>query len=485
MTYNPSANWTAAVDASQQAPVYYIAIDGKTDEDYSTHPVKSPATPKTVLMEPPKGGALSVDIIDGTRTVQQISVELLDVDGEITDLIATEASGAPLSTLINRKVTLYGGDKSLVESDYAPIFVGRIARLKMNRKLTGYVLTLSDMSHLLDGEIMTAATSVKPSTIRGNIVNLYWSILTGTFDTGHATFPLDFVSTDTGSSSVPTGLGIATALINETQLVAQRDTWHPGDVGEIVFNDPENGKSHLEDEFFRIFQAFPAIGGAGTIGLRFHVPALPASAAPLLDTDHVIDVQSWARLYGDHLNKFTISGDYDPTDDEYDTVLYNTETSEDTTDQSATGETIEYLAESKWLKTAYDGVGVAQELAGRMRIRYLKTPAVMDVLVNFRKRNLEQGDVAALSYPHVPDLLTGLRGATARLMTIISIRPDFDRGLLRMRLLDTGLKRYGVISPAAQGDFTAASDVEKNTFGWISDGTTNLMSDGSEGYRLI
>ena len=42
------------------------------------------------------------------------------------------------------------------------------------------------------------------------------------------------------------------------------------------------------------------------------------------------------RLYGDLLNKFVLKGDYDPTDDEYDTTLYSTETSDDTTDQSAT-----------------------------------------------------------------------------------------------------------------------------------------------------
>ena len=125
------------------------------------------------------------------------------------------------------------------------------------------------------------------------------------------------------------------------------------------------------------------------------------------------------------------------------------------------------------------------ELAGRMRVRYLKTPALMEALVNFRKRNLEEGDVVALTYPQVPDLLTGERGVSGHLMTVISIRPDFGKGLLRLRLLDTGFRRYGVISPSGTADYTSATDQEKNTFAWISDDATHQMSDGSEGYRLI
>lgn len=485
MVLNPNANWTAAATAAQQGPVYYIAIDGITTQHYATAPVKSAGTTKDIRMNPPAGGAISLDIIAGTRTTQRIEVELLDIGGEISDLVATEADGAPVSTLVNRKVTLYGGYRSLVESDYAAIFVGRIVRVRMNKELTGYILTLADSSHLLDGEIMANATSDKPTTIRGNIVNLYWSILTGTFDTGHATFPLDYVSTAGGSSSAPTGLGISTSLINETQLVAQRDTWHAIDVGEVVFVEPENARKHLADELFRVFQCWPAISGAGLLGLRFHVPALPASAAPVLDTNHVVAIEGWERLFGDHLNKFKIEGDYDHVDDEYDTALYDTETSEDTADQTATKETIEYHAQSRWLKSAYSGAAIAAELAGRMRIRYLKTPGQMDALAEFTKRNLEEGDVVAVTYPDVPDLLTGARGIAGRLMTIVSIRPDCDRGLMRFRLLDTGYKRYGVISPSGTGVYTSASDQEKDSFAWISDDVTHEMSNGDPGYRSI
>ena len=491
MTYAPNANWTTAVDASQQQPVYFIKITDKTDEDYSTHPVKAAGTTKTVLMNEPSGGSLSVDIIAGTRTSQRVEVELLDVSGEITDLIATEAAAAPLAALINRQVTVYGGYRSLDESDYPAIFTGRITGVQMNGDLTGYVLTLTDLSHMLDADIMLNATTDKPATIRGNVVNVYWALLTGTFSTTHSTFPLASVSADAEPSeegaedgtSVPTGIGIDAALINTAQLVSERDIWHPTDIVEVKFDDIENAKSHLSDELFRVFQCFPTISGDGLLGLKFHVPALPAAAAPVIDTDHIVGVQSWERLYEDHLNKFTYMGDYDIQLDTY-ASLNVPETTEDTDDQTATLETIEYLVESRWLHTEYDGVSIASELAGRQRIRYLKTPAVVDILVNFRKRNIEQGDVVALSHPQLPDLFTGSRGVSARLMSVISIAPDFRRGLLKMRLLDTGYKRYGVIAPEAQAAFDTATDQEKNTFFFISN-ASGAMSDGSDGYRLI
>jgi hypothetical protein len=483
MVLNPNANWTAAIAEQSQAPVYYIAIDGLTTKHYSTAPVKSAGTTKTVLMDPPQGGAISVDIIAGTRTVQQFDIELLDVGDEITDLLATEASGAPLSTLINRKVTLYAGYRQLAEADYASIFVGRIRRVRANRGMTAFTLTISDSSYLLDGEIMSGATDTLNTTIRGNIVNLYWAILTGTFSTTHGTFPLDSVSTDTTQSSAPSGLGIATTLINEAQLQAERDAWHVDDVGQVVFTDPENARQHLEDELFRVFQCFPAISGDGLLGLKFHVPAMPASAAPTLTADEIVSVRSWERLYGDHLNKFTLKGDYVTSTDTFGN-LYTTETSEDTTDQSNTAETVEYLMESRWLDSNYNGVEIATELAGRMRIRYLKTPAVVDLEVNFTKRNLEQGDVVAITHPDLPDLFDGTRGISGRLMSLISTRPNFERGTLSLRFLDTGYKRYGVIAPNAQADWDSATDQEKDTFFFISS-NAGVMSDGSDGYRFI
>lgn len=499
--YAPNANWTAAIEAARQSPIYYVAFDGLTTKHYSTGPVKSAAVTKKQFLQEPSGGGVTLDIIAGVQTIQTASFEILDVDDDLTDLISTNVTGGrstgSLSTLINRKVTIYGGDASLAEADYAPIYVGRVVGVSMNRDLTGYVFKAASTDYLLDGQIMVDATSTKPATIRGNVVNVYWSILTGTFDTGHATFPLNEVSSAGASSTAPTGLGLATSLIDETALVTQRDTWHVDDVIEVRFKEPVNAKTHLQEEFFRIFQCFPAISGDGLIGLKFHAqPVSPADAVTLTEDD-IIAITKWDRQFGDHLNKFTFRGDYDVADNEFDTVLYNTETAEDTTDQSNTAETIEYVANSKWLRTApldvgpfdaedYQAVEISEELAGRMRLRYLHTPVLLGMFIHFNRRNLVQGAVVAVTHPDLPDLFTGTRGVADKLMTVIGIAPDYAAGMLNLTLLDTGIKRYGGISPGGTSKaYTAASAKERNTFTWVGAAADNHVGTADPGYYLL
>lgn len=484
MVLNPNANWNARVADRIQHPVYYLAIDGLATKHYSTAPVRSPAVTKAVQLEIPAGGARAIDVLDGTATVARFEFELLDVAEDITDLVATEAPGAQVGTLINRKVTLYAGYRQLVESDYAEIFVGRIRGLRWNAAGTGYVVTAYDSSYLLDGEIMANATDGQPTTLRGNAVNVYASILRGVFSTSDPDFPLDFVSVASGTTSAPTGLDLADALLNIDQLKDQRDTWHSGTTVQVVFTQPEAARAHLEAEFFRVFQAWPAISGDGLLGCRFHVPALPAATAPVVDTDDILRVVTWRRLLEDHLNSYTYLGDYDEATGDY-TDLGVPVRAEDTANQSATGETIEFRAESRWLRTAYDGLGIAEEMAGRHRIRYLETPAYLELDVSFRKRALEEGDVAAVTHPQLPDLRTGERGLVSRLMTIVSIHPQFEAGVLRLGLLDIGFKRYGVIGPnAGVPEYDTATEAQRSTFFYLCS-NAGVMSDGTDGYRFI
>ena len=480
MVLAANANWNAAIADPKQSPVFFLRIDGLS-KDYSTAPVKAAGTTKVVLANEPKGGGSTVDLVTGTQTVQKVTVELLDLAEEITDLIATQATGAPLSTLVNRKATIYTGFRSLDEADYVAQFTGRIRGVSLSDANT-FRFALSDVGYLLDGQIMTAATDKKPSAIRGNLVNLYASILRGTFSTSDPDFPLDFVSTATATSSAPTGLGIADSLLNFTQIKAERDTWHVGDDGHPVFSGPEDARQYLTAEFFRVFQAMPALSGDGLLGCRFHVPSLPLSAAPVITADHIVGKIEWELLFKDHLNKFRIDGDYSDLSRKYQTILYNESPTGDTTDQTNTGETIEYFARSKWLREDRDGPEIARELAGRMRIRFLSPPARVRMSVNAHHLNLEQGDVVAVTDADMPDLFVGTRGITSHMMTIISIRPDWTTGLMRLTLLDTGGKRYGLWSGDAQADFASATTLDKETYAFFTD-DSGLMSDGSDGYR--
>ena len=121
--YDPNANWTAATAALAKAARYYVAFDGYTAAHFASGPVVSAATTKKLYLANLRGGGQQIIPLEGKATVGQISFDLTDHLGEVTDLLATEAPGAALATMINRKVTIYAGYATLAEADYAPIFV--------------------------------------------------------------------------------------------------------------------------------------------------------------------------------------------------------------------------------------------------------------------------------------------------------------------------------------------------------------------------
>lgn len=487
MTYAPNANWTAAADASQQFQVYFLRIDGLTTKDFSTHPVKSAAVTKSVCMDMPRGGGVTIDIQQGTRTAQEVECVLWDSSDEITALISTEASGAPLSTLINRKATLYGGYIDLAEADYAPIFTGRIASAKATRDLLGYSITLADTFYLTDAKIMTNATDQLPSRVAGNPINLFYALLTGDFSVG-GDFPVtDFSVLVPSLISAPTGLGLDPALLDLDGLIEERDRYHQTTLVDAMWNRPESAKAHLEKELFRVFRCFPTINGEGLLGLKFLNPPLPTATLVAITPDHIVDVLSWERAFEKHLNKFTYRGDLEMgqgaygTPGEYNATLYGTVTDEDQADQDATGETIEYAVDSAWLKAAMGGVALARTLAGRARSMFLKTPAMVKLRCTFRMRHVEEGDIVAVTHPLLPDIQAGTRGITARPMMVLATAPVFDSALVDLTLLDASFQKYGLIAPAGTVNYTLADATTKTRYAFVANASA-LMSNGATPY---
>lgn len=485
----PSAGWTSAIDSRWQFPHYFVRIDGLTSKDFSTHPIKNPTRAKSVCMDTPSGGGVQIDPIEGTRTSQQVVVPLWDVSGEIAAMIATEAPGAPLATLVNLQASVFWGYAHLDETEYLETFRGRIISIK--RGLPGqFLMTLADPLYVTDAKIMANATDDHVSRLIGNPVNIYYSLLTGSFS-GSGDFPLGYISTDDGVYTVPTGLQVPAALVNTAQLISERDNYYSDAIVDVTFNRPENGKQYLEREFFRTFQCYPPMSGGGLIGLRFRMPPLPTvSVASLTHIDHIEEVLSWERSFRSHLNQFTYLGDYENGQKSfgnpgaYNAILYNRETEEDLADRAATSETVEYKVESQWLKSEFDGAVWGTVLAGRMRSRYQKCPATGVLLCNFRAAGIQEGDIVYVTHPEIPNLLTGAMGVSAKPMEVLARVPRFDEGKIELTVEDVSFRRYGLICPDATPDYASASPTERATYAFISS-DAGLMSNGDQGYRLL
>jgi len=189
-------------------------------------------------------------------------------DGQVLLLLKVDPTGleGTVSTLacgLVRNVDafnhIYGGFRHMTEAEYPAIYTGPIRGIEDNGSFTGYVFQIGSQIDRLDADIMVSASDSLTCSVRGNPVNLYWAILSGTFSTTHSDFPLDYVSADGTTSSAPTGLGISTSSINATQLTTERDRWFPDDVVEVVYTAKTQALSHLQDELFRVFQAIPTV----------------------------------------------------------------------------------------------------------------------------------------------------------------------------------------------------------------------------------
>jgi len=477
-----NANWNAEAARSDQAPVYFVEIDEVWSTIYSTSPVYNPVATEHVILGFPQLSPASIDMLEGTWTVGNMKLLFHDVAGEASALFGSGAPGAPVGTWKNRRVTLYGGYRALQKADFVKLFTGRVVGLKAMGAT--YELEVVDSSYLLDAEIMTGATEDKPTTITGNVVNVFVSILRGTFSVSDPDFPLESVSTDTGSSSAPTGLGLADTDLELVGMAAERDIWRPDDSVTVVLTEPESAREYLQREFFRVFQARLQVFGDGTLGFRFNVPALPATSAPVVDMTDIVGLRSWEQLIREHLNRFRIWGDYDAVAGEFVTELLGTDSAEDTADQAATDEVVEYLVESRWLTDAQNGVALAAELAGRLRQMWLLGPARVQLAVSFTNRRLEVGDVIAVTHADLPNLLTGALGVDSRLMSIVAINPDLEAGLVVLDCLDIGTRRYGVIAESGTALYPAATELERSTFGYATN-SAGAQADGSAGHRMI
>lgn len=486
MVYDPNAAWTAAIGDSPQKPQYFMRFDGINSVQYSTHPIKSSTRTTKVYLEVPVSSRGVIDLQQGTSTTMSIECVILDIDGEMSALVAWDRTGAPLPTLISARIQIFGGYAHLAEADYAPIFTGRVRNVEMTSDLVAFKFTILDFTTQFDQEIMLNATKSLVSRITGNVVNVVWSIMTGNFSESDPDFPLVGVSTLSESlqTSVPTGLSIPAADIDKDALIIERERWFPNLDVVAEFTQPEEGRAVLELEFMRAFSMFLTVTGDGKVGFKHRIPVLPASSATVLDETLLSGIKNWKRRLDLHANRFRFFGDF-RIDTGKTSVLYEDDTAADLQDRIDTAETISMEITSNWIRSDLNGAIIAAILSSRNRFLFQSTPATFSSKLLFTQRNLEIGDSVSLTHPSLPNLSTGERGIVKQIFMIIGMQPNFKEGVMEIDLLDTRYLRYGIIG-ASLPDYQATSDEQKKTYTFIGQASDNrLGSPLVDGYRII
>lgn len=137
--------WDTETAKLFNAPAYIARFGSLGSKQFSTHPVKSPTRTTVVCMGLPTGVSQTLAPLQNRATVGEVTLSLADVDGEVTALVATEASGAPLATLINERITLLAGYRELPESDYQAAFTGEVRDVELSGDPLIYRFTVVEL----------------------------------------------------------------------------------------------------------------------------------------------------------------------------------------------------------------------------------------------------------------------------------------------------------------------------------------------------
>lgn len=470
MTYDPNAAWTARATARHQIPRYFIIMEGVAAFRISTGVILGATTTYKELMRTPRGVTQQVFPLEGKFTIGNITLPLVDKDGDITNLLS---DGQVVPTWINRDIELFAGYDDLDESDFAKIFEGEVS--DWTERDGTYAVKVKNLMGIFNNEIMTNSTEDVITEITGNPIDIYYAIITGDFANG--TFPVVV------TGATPTGLDLAASKVDTVNFIKERDDWLFGTVMRFQFRESEKAKDFFEEELFLLF-GYPIIRPDGKLGIRLYHPPNPADPTVDLTEDDIIGTPRVKTKFKDHINRVQIFGDFNPDaeDEEFASLLDKT----DAADVTATGEEKSFDVESKGFRTILNGVRSARFAGNKILQRYTVPPIEMTVETLFSKRVIEVGEVVFITHKNVFNPNTGARGMTQIPFEVLKAKPNFNRGTITFTLLGTGFNRqYRVIAPNATPDYGSQSQSEKDTFMSIADTGTELLGGVDPAHQII
>lgn len=308
--------------------------------------------------------------------------------------------------------------------------------------------------------------------VRGNIVNIFYSLLRGVFSLGPSSFPLLYKSGTLG------GLTFAATEIDEASLISVRDKYLSNFTLDFLWDQPISARRFFEEELYPL-GFWPTVNGQGQVGIRAFIPAGPVAATlTKVYKEHMDSFPEWERRIDEHINRVQVWGDLQLNSGQPDTSLA---LEQSTSDQTATKETILYEIRSSGLRTALDGVSLAREVAFRTLGRYKVPPIQIRVPLIFTKRGLQTGDMVQVSHDALPNVKAGTIGLTDSIFEVVEVNPDYAQGLIEVRLIDTSFRKYAYLGPTSMADYGAASATEK-LYAYWGDASNQVGAGAVDGY---
>jgi hypothetical protein len=438
--------WDAKNALLAKKPIYVFAISGEA-RVYSTHDLAAEgiagAPEFKAWLKTPRGATQTIDVLNGSSSIGELECEVVDVGGAVRELVGG-------TTLEGRTGTLLVGYPVMDYLDFVALHTYQIYKITPSRNYTSWIFRSRDRQLAAKRTIY-----IHPENGLEIEESNPWVVM-GT--------PAEIIQ-----AVWLAGLNRPVAEVDRAAMLAL-DAGSEGLHKTVrpfffVLTEAFEAKQFLEREIFKTTGVYPVVDNFGRLSVRAPRPAAAGPASVFtFNQDNITVLPEIDRM--PVMNEIVFRIDH--TDGEFQDELIFI----DATSVSTYGRAGQHVIESKGLRTGFGAQWWCEEVAARLFRRFAGTPTSLRggaPLVRIEAFLLSLpvwvGDYVLVSHPKMPDLTTGALGVTDRLYEVIDREPDFARGRMRYKLLDTGLTGLQAarkFSPSDRDFINDASEVYRS-----------------------
>lgn len=469
-----NANFNTLHAYDYKTPLWLVHFDGEA-VDYCNHKPGSPDNTLKQYLVSISSLSRTVKPEEGKSTIAGITVSILDVDDEITALLATDTY-----YFHRKKVTIKAGYAGLDEADLVTILTGWVTGIKLSKDGLIYDFAITDPIKWMQRKIFRGSETTTV-TLSGNPMNILLACLTST---GAGT------NGDYDYLAEVDGLGIDDDYIDVSGIEAIRDDWFPGASHYMKFTITKRLKASefFEKEIFKVLNLYPLIDGTGKFKIkRFTPPLVTSDSVQTFDEDNIVDLPAYDMNLPALINE--VECFYNHDGDDFDDELYYVDsTSVTNRGPGKKPVTIKSKGLHSDLSPGSLDIDVVNIFARRKGVvfgRYATPPIKLQLSTFFSQFISEAGDIVPITHSKLPDIESGTRGLDEARMEIIKKDVDFKAGKVKIEALNTGFDKsiYGVISDLST-DYDASSAAEK-LYCFIADGSNKLGAAGDDAILIV
>uniref|UniRef100_A0A6M3IKE2 Uncharacterized protein n=1 Tax=viral metagenome TaxID=1070528 RepID=A0A6M3IKE2_9ZZZZ len=395
---------------------------------------------------------------EGKTSIGGTKIKILDYNGEITALLATDPY-----YFHRKKVTTKAGYLGMAESDMLTIQTGWITGISLTSDGAAYQVDVTDPQKFMQRKIFRGSEDV-PVTISGNPIDLLLRLLVSTGNGTNGEYDI---------YSEENGLGISTDYINVTAIENVREDWFPGASNHMNFTITSRikAKEFFEQEIFQPLNIYPYIDGLGRFSVKPYKPPFGINTAnQSFDEDNIIGMPTWNANLDQMINEVEFFYDWDGS--EFLTELFFADGT--SIDNRGPGKKPLTIKSKGWGENFYDVI-VRRKNAVFNRFSNPPPPEI-SFSCFFDRWLSEATDIVEITHGDIPNVADGTRGIIAERMEVVDRSVNWKNGSVKMSLLATGFGKadFALVSPsgtitagASATEFTVSTaDAVKFVVGW-------------------